>query len=70
LMTAYRQDALQCAEHLAQSGPARARDVKSATGVDRAANVMRDNVYGWFCKVERGIYGLTAEGQNVIPAKS
>lgn len=70
LMTAYRQDALKCAEHLAQSGPTRARDVKAATSVDRAATIMRDNVYGWFCKVERGVYALTEDGQKTITVKS
>lgn len=62
LMTAYRQDALRCVQHLALSGTSRIRDVKAATGVDRASTILRDNVYGWFEKVERGIYGLTQAG--------
>jgi hypothetical protein len=60
VMTAYRQDAMKCAEHLRKLGPQRIRDVKAATGVDRAANILRDNVYGWFLKVERGVYGVRA----------
>lgn len=66
LMTAYRQDALKCAGHLKQSGPARIRDVKAATAVDRAAGIFRDNVYGWFAKVERGVYDLSGEGQKAL----
>jgi hypothetical protein len=62
LMTAYRQDAIKCAEHLAAAGPTKAQHVKAKTKVDRAASIMRDNVYGWFCKVERGVYALTDEG--------
>ena len=66
LMTAYRQDALKCAGHLRQSGPSRIRDVKASTGVDRAQSIFRDNVYGWFEKVERGIYGLSDAGQKAV----
>jgi hypothetical protein len=60
LMTAYRQDAVKCMEHLKAHGPSRPRDVKAATKVDRAATILRDNVYGWFLKVERGIYGVNS----------
>ncbi|WP_071672849.1 DUF2161 domain-containing phosphodiesterase [Nioella nitratireducens] len=62
LVTAYRQDALRCAAHLAEHGPSRGRDVKAATGVDRATTLMRDDHYGWFDKVEKGIYALTPKG--------
>ena len=66
LMTAYRQDALKCAAHLSAHGPSRIRDVKATTGVDRAATIFSGNVYGWFSKTARGIYGLTAEGLAVV----
>jgi hypothetical protein len=59
IMTAYRQDAIKCARHLSDHGPTSPRAIKSATGVDRAATIMRDNVYGWFERVDRGVYGLT-----------
>lgn len=62
LMTAYRQDALRCVAHLTAHGASRIRDVKAATEVDRASTILRDNVYGWFEKLERGIYGLTQAG--------
>lgn len=66
LMTAYRQDAIKCAAHLSAHGPTRVRDVKAATQVDRAANIFRDNVYGWFQKVERGVYDLAAAGRTAL----
>lgn len=66
LMTAYRQDALRCAGHLAVNGPTRARDVKTATAVDRAANIFRANVYGWFHRVERGVFALTPAGREAV----
>ncbi|WP_425073238.1 DUF2161 domain-containing phosphodiesterase [Sagittula sp. S175] len=64
IVTAYRQDALACAAFLIEHGSSRGQDVARATGVTRATTVMRDNHYGWFEKVEKGVYGLTAEGQN------
>jgi hypothetical protein len=63
IMTAYKQDAILLAEHLSTHGPARVRDLKSATGVDRTANILRDNHYGWFKRVERGVYELTETGR-------
>ena len=66
LMTSYRQDALRCAIHLDAAGPARVRDIKAFTGVDRAANILRDDHYHWFCKESRGVYGLTATGKAAL----
>ena len=60
-MTAYRQDALRCAVVLTDA-PVKAADVARLSGVLRAGDVMRDNHYGWFEKIARGIYGLTASG--------
>jgi hypothetical protein len=64
IVTAYRQDALRCAAHLAELGPCRGRDVAAATGVATATRLMADNHYGWFERVEKGIYALTEAGQE------
>ncbi len=64
LMTAYRQDATKCLEFLKTNGPSRPRDVKAATKVDRAATILRSNVYAWFQKVKRGVYGLATNPQH------
>jgi hypothetical protein len=62
IMTAYRQDAIKCAKHLATHGPASPKSIKAATQVDRAASILRDNHYGWFEKITRGVYGVTKDG--------
>ena len=62
LVTAYRQDALRCAAHLVENGPSRGTDVAKATGVERATRMMADDHYGWFERVEKGVYGLTELG--------
>ena len=61
-VTAYRQDALRCARHLAASGPTKGAEVARATGVDRATRLMRDDHYGWFERTEKGVYALTPAG--------
>jgi hypothetical protein len=63
IMTAYRQQALDCAAALA-AGPARPRDLKP-TAPD-AAKILLRNVYGWFERIERGRYGLTAAGRAAL----
>lgn len=64
IVTAYRQDALKCAAHLAECGATKGSEVAKATGVSGATRLMRDNHYGWFEKVEKGVYCLTGTGQE------
>ncbi|WP_424831301.1 DUF2161 domain-containing phosphodiesterase [Ruegeria sp.] len=64
IVTAYRQDALKCAAHLAEHGATKGSDVAKATGVVTATRVMRENHYGWFDKVEKGIYALSGAGSE------
>jgi hypothetical protein len=59
IMTAYRQQSLACAAMLA-NGPARPRDIKPV--VPEAPKILLGNVYGWFVRVERGLYSLTDLG--------
>jgi hypothetical protein len=63
LMTAYRQQALLCAAMLAQA-PTRLRDVRQA--VPEAGKILQSNVYGWFERLDRGVYGLTDAGRAAL----
>lgn len=65
-VTAYRQDAVLCAEFLAMAGEAKGADVAKSTGVARATLIMRNNHYGWFAKVSKGIYALTDVGKQAL----
>lgn len=62
-MTAYRQQALGCAAAL-EAGPLRMRDVRAQ--VPEADKILQGNVYGWFERVERGVYGLTPAGLEAL----
>jgi hypothetical protein len=63
IMTAYRQQALACAAALALA-PGRPRDLK--VQAPDAGKILLQNVYGWFVRVERGLYDLTAEGKSAL----
>lgn len=63
IMTAYRQEALACAAALA-AGPGTVRELK-ATSPD-APKILLGNVYGWFVRVERGVYALTDAGRTAL----
>ena len=64
IVTAYRQDALRCAAYLAEHGTTKGAVVAKATGVTTATRLMRDNHYGWFEKVGKGIYALSDAGSE------
>lgn len=64
IVTSYRQDALRCARYLAETGPERGAVIAKAAGVPEATRIMRDDHYGWFERVERGVYALTGAGRK------
>jgi len=63
IMTAYRQQALACAVAI-QNGQQRPKDIRP--NAPEAAKILRHNVYGWFERVDRGIYALTKLGSEAL----
>jgi hypothetical protein len=63
IMTAYRQQALACAATLALA-PARPRHLKPT--MPDAPKILLSNVYGWFARVDRGIYTLSDAGKAAL----
>ena len=66
IVTAYRQDALRCVRALAAAGPMRLAELRVVSGVAAAASILQRNVYGWFDRVKRGTYRLTAAGEQAL----
>lgn len=66
LVTAYRQDALKLAMFLYEVGASKGADVARETGVEHATRMMRDDHYGWFEKVDTGVYGLSPKGADAV----
>lgn len=65
LVTAYRERALRIATLLA-SGPGKPAKLRDACGASDAAAILQRNVYGWFTRLERGVYALTPQGQAAL----
>ncbi len=69
IMTAYRQRALRCANALAE-GPKRPHDLKALA--EDAGSIRLRDVYGWFERVQPGLYQLSSTGicaaKRVAPA--
>ena len=63
IMTAYRQRALACAAAM-RDGAKRPRDLKPLA--DDAGAILLRNVYGWFERVDKGVYRLTAAGEAAV----
>ena len=64
IVTGYRQDAIACAAFLAEHGPCKGAIVAKEAGVKQATTLMRVNHYGWFEKVDTGVYALSEAGRQ------
>lgn len=66
IVTAYRQAALRCAAHIGRHGPTKAAEMARSTAVPKAARILQSDAYGWFQRVDRGIYALSPKGQAAL----
>ncbi len=66
IVTAYRQNVLRCAALLQRQGATKAALIAEACGVATAAALLQRDVYGWFLRVERGIYDLSPKGREAL----
>lgn len=64
IVTAYRQEALRCCRALATGDPISVRVVRTLAASPNAGRILYRNVYGWFERVGRGSYRLTALGRS------
>lgn len=61
-MTAYRENAIHIACCLEALGPSAPRQLRALGTGGRTTRILSSNFYGWFRRVDRGIYELTATG--------
>ena len=67
LLTRYREDALLVLTALlVLGGEGAPKDVKRLSFVDKSANILRDNHYGWFSHVRNGVYSITDSGYQAL----
>lgn len=65
-MTAYREQALEIAWFLAESGEASPRALRESGATARTGDILRRNYYGWFCRIDHGVYTLTDGGKQAL----
>lgn len=68
IMTAYKQNAILIACFLEHLGQSSAADLKKLGMPNNTRSILADNHYGWFKRVERGIYALD-DGAAAGPEK-
>jgi len=66
-LTAYRQRCLRIADYLLVHPIAKGAEINKVIDEPQATQFLRDNYYGWFNKVERGIYELSEKGKAECP---
>ena len=63
LVTAYRENAIYIACCLSKHGELSPKKLREMGAGKKAQAILNKNHYDWFVRVERGIYGLTAQGK-------
>lgn len=66
LITAYRENAILVATCLEQLGQASPRGLRQLGTGDKTPVILSKNHYGWFQRVDRGVYTITDQGRSEI----
>lgn len=66
IVTAYRQEALRCAQLLARNGAMKVAALRATGLVPRAGRILLDDVYGWFERRSVGVYALSENGRMAL----
>ncbi|MEW6724159.1 MAG: DUF2161 family putative PD-(D/E)XK-type phosphodiesterase [Bacillota bacterium] len=69
IRTAYWENVFLVACALARTGPSSPSSLKTMGTGEKTQSILHFNHYGWFERVERGIYDLTAEGRRAVQAE-
>jgi len=65
-LTLYKQNAVQIAVYLSILGEASPKQLREMGTVPNTQRILNNNFYGWFEKVERGVYRLHEHGRLSI----
>ncbi|HZS84509.1 MAG TPA: DUF2161 family putative PD-(D/E)XK-type phosphodiesterase [Stellaceae bacterium] len=66
IVTAYRQEALRCAQLILRDGTASPKRLRATGLAPNAARILQQDVYGWFERRERGVYALSENGKAAL----
>ena len=66
ILTAYRENAIQVACFLDKLGPTAPRQLRALGTGPKTLSILSSNFYGWFVRVEKGVYTVTAKGRAAL----
>lgn len=66
LVTGYRENAIQLASCLEVLGPQTPKALRACGTGEKTLSILARNVYGWFTRVERGVYALSESGRDEL----
>ena len=66
LVTAYRENAIYIACCLAKHGETAPKQLREMGAGAKTLSILTKNFYGWFARVERGVYALTGKGRAAL----
>jgi hypothetical protein len=65
-MTAYRENAIHIACALKEHGPLSPKQLRAHGTGPKTLGILYDNVYGWFERIDRGVYELNSAGRTAL----
>lgn len=66
IMTAYKENCIQIACFLRESGPLSPKALHQMGSGDKTSSILTKNYYGWFDRIKRGTYCLSDQGAKDI----
>jgi hypothetical protein len=66
IMTAYKENCIQIAYLLELNGPSSPKALRKLGTGDKTLSILTKNYYGWYEKIERGIYAISEKGKREI----
>jgi hypothetical protein len=66
LVTAYRESAIRIACYLSARGDLSPKALRESGAGQKTLSILMTNVYGWFVRRKRGVYGLSARGRKEL----
>jgi hypothetical protein len=66
IMTAYKENSFQIACYLVNQGPLSPQQLKQLGTGKKTSSILQKNFYGWYERVERGLYRITDSGRDIL----
>jgi len=66
IITAYKENAIQVAVLINELGATSPKHLREYNSGEKTLSILYSNFYGWFQRVDRGVYDITAKGKKEL----